>query len=119
MIEGLWAVRFLGVGDPTMELNGGVVVIETDRLLGGDSGYYYVGELTPNGAHGWDVKLSVQRHDSSIVSIFGDVDTIHLSGALLRGALDEYDRDRLFVSLVDKNSGEHVDAQLTKVANLP
>ena len=42
MIEGLWAVQYVGLaGD-----GGGVAVFENGKVLGGDTGYTYVGTYT-------------------------------------------------------------------------
>lgn len=119
MIEGLWSVRFLGVGDPSMDLNGGVVVLETSRILGGDSGYYYVGSLGDRGPAGWPLSLSVRRHDPTIISIFGDVDTIELTGTLSTNDQDTTGRSRLLVVLNEVTVGHQVSALLTHVADLP
>lgn len=42
-IEALYAVRFGHVGTPNLGTNGGVVVLESSRLFGGDSWYAYTG----------------------------------------------------------------------------
>lgn len=119
MIEGLWVVRFLGVGDPSMDLNGGVVVIETGRVLGGDSGYYYVGNIDSRGRREWDISLTVRRHDPNIKSIFGDVDTIDLKGSLFSSDPDAFDRATMLVSLTELNGEGTVEALLIRVSDLP
>lgn len=44
-LEGLWLVQFKGIqGD-----GGGVAVFSNGRILGGDSGYYYVGNYVIDG----------------------------------------------------------------------
>ena len=48
-IEGLYVVEFgdVAIGGQTYTYwNGGVAVLETNRIFGGDSGYYYVGNYT-------------------------------------------------------------------------
>lgn len=119
MIEGLWVVRFLGEGDPRMELNGGVVVIETGKVYGGDSGYYYVGTLAEKGDQRWGMTLTVQRHDPQIESVFGDLDTINLHGDLSIGDLDSYSRPTMLVSLAELDGLGAMSALLTRVADLP
>ena len=42
-VEALWAVNFGDVYGPGQH-NGGVVVLETSRIFGGDSCFYYVGK---------------------------------------------------------------------------
>lgn len=60
-IEALYAVRFGHAGAPTLPLNGGVVVLETERLFGGDSWFAYTGsyELTGSTVTG---QLHAVRH---------------------------------------------------------
>src|SRR5712671_4339139 len=48
-IEGLYVVDFgdVAIGGQTYTYwNGGVAVLETNRIFGGDSGYYYLGNYT-------------------------------------------------------------------------
>ncbi|HVI05890.1 MAG TPA: GrlR family regulatory protein [Sphingomicrobium sp.] len=48
-IEALWAVRFGQAGNPNLGLNGGVVVLESGRMFGGDTFYAYTGSYEMNG----------------------------------------------------------------------
>ena len=50
-VEALYAVRFGHAGSPDLPLNGGVVVLETERLFGGDSWYAYTGTYSLNGSN--------------------------------------------------------------------
>ena len=70
MIEGLWIVKFLTPNDPSMDLNGGVVVVESGKIFGGDSGYFYIGSMEPSGSSVWSSELTITRHDPSIESVF-------------------------------------------------
>lgn len=49
-VEALYAIRFGHAGSPGLPLNGGVVVLETERLFGGDSWYAYTGTYTLQGS---------------------------------------------------------------------
>jgi hypothetical protein len=49
-VEALYAVRFGHAGTPNLGLNGGVVVLETGRLFGGDSWYAYTGSYQLSGS---------------------------------------------------------------------
>ena len=118
MIEGLWTVQFLTANDPTMEMNGGVVVIETGRILGGDSGYFYVGNLHASGNGHWAAELTITRHDPNILSVFGDLNVFTVSGAIEASGTDESGRETLFASL-DHPSGLNMTCQLAKVSELP
>ncbi len=42
-VEALWTARFGDVSSPGTWENGGVVVLETGRIYGGDGGTYYIG----------------------------------------------------------------------------
>lgn len=48
-IEGLWIARFGDYTAPNSWENGGVIVIESGRILGGDSGTYYLGNVSIDG----------------------------------------------------------------------
>jgi hypothetical protein len=49
-IEALYVVEFGDVALGGQQYrNGGVAVLETNRIFGGDSGYYYVGTFSSNG----------------------------------------------------------------------
>lgn len=119
MIEGLWVAKFLVPSSEEMELNGGVVVIESGRVLGGDSGYFYIGDLEGRGSGIWGLNLVVNRHDPSIYSIFGDVDTIRLRGEVRVHGQDPAGRHILMVHLLSEINGDALDVSLTKVSELP
>jgi hypothetical protein len=64
---------------PESELEGGVAVIETGRILGGDSGYAYVGTVDASGQHVSDRIRSI-RHNRAVESVYGrDEDEFELS----------------------------------------
>jgi hypothetical protein len=46
-MDGLWTAEF---GSSLGIFGGGVVVFQNGKLVGGDGGYFYVGEYTLNGA---------------------------------------------------------------------
>src|SRR4028119_1223261 len=74
-LEALWTLRFDAVGGENFELGGGVLIIETGRLFGGDSGYAYVGSLDDTGSS-VSGTVRIIRHDPTITSIFGDFDEL-------------------------------------------
>lgn len=117
MIEGLWTIRFDQPGYDEYNLRGGVVVIESGRILGGDSGYYYVGEVTPRSGGGWELAARVVRHDPTIESLFGDVDEVQTSGILIKGEPDDSGRPTLDAAYVGPNGP--LPLKLVKVAELP
>ena len=68
-IEGLWVIEFSI--DLTEWQNGGILVLETQKILGGDSQYYYVGEYRI-----FEGKLianaRIQHHSGPPHTAFGD-----------------------------------------------
>jgi len=119
MLEGLWVVSFLAPVDPKMNLNGGVAVIETGRLLGGDSGYYYIGDIYGESRDSWGINLRITRHDPNIESVFGDIDTFELTGGFTQQADDSLGRTTLVARLVEAQTGIEMIVQLSKVSVLP
>lgn len=118
-MEGLWVVQFLEPSDPTMDLNGGVVVIETGRILGGDSGYFYLGQIGNQQNGTWPITLTITRHDPNIVSIFGDIDQFALEGTFVRQEQDDKGRPVMIADLMDMPSQAKLVVQLTRVSLLP
>ncbi|MGX6646654.1 GrlR family regulatory protein [Maricaulaceae bacterium MS644] len=59
----------------------GVIVVDGDRVRGGDSAMHYVGEITGR-SDALKVRLRVRKHDMSKESVFGEVDdfTLTLTG---------------------------------------
>jgi hypothetical protein len=69
-VEACWTVRF---GDPHAsdhELNGGILVLETGRIFGGDSGYAYLGTYEIGGAT-IEGKARIIQHDPDVQSMYG------------------------------------------------
>lgn len=82
MIDGLWTVEF----SSTINRYGrGVLVINDDRILGGDDGYYYFGtcEITDNNIH---ATITVIKYDPNSISVFGNINHFEL---ILNGEIDE------------------------------
>ena len=77
MFNGLWTIEFIS----TMNRFGaGVLVLNNGRLLGGDNGYYYLGnyEVKDNNVQG---NVDIIRFNKNIISVFGDVDQFSLTFA--------------------------------------
>ena len=69
-LEALYVVEFgdvCGIG----YRNGGVAVLETNRIFGGDSGYHYIGEYSVFG-DGFEASVRITKHNPSWVNAFGD-----------------------------------------------
>ena len=77
MFNGLWTIEFIS----TMNRFGaGILVLNNGRLLGGDNGYYYLGnyEVKDNNVQG---NVDIIRFNKNIISVFGDVDQFSLTFA--------------------------------------
>ncbi len=70
MVEALYVVQFGDFAGATFR-NGGVAVLETNRVFGGDSGYYYLGNYEVKDG---TISASVQivKHDPNWRDAFGD-----------------------------------------------
>lgn len=83
MINGLWTVEFIS----TIKRYGrGVIIINDERILGGDDGYYYSGRGKVTG-NKIEATINVIKYDQNSVSVFGDIDHFQLK---IEGKIDEY-----------------------------
>lgn len=75
MIEALWSVSFVsGGGQVQNNMGAGVVVFETQRIFGGDSGYYYIGSYSLNTATmEINAEVTVTHYFGAPSSIFGQL----------------------------------------------
>jgi hypothetical protein len=69
-IESLYVVEFGDVAGAGYR-NGGVVILETNRVFGGDSGYYYLGDYEVFG-HQFTASARVTKHNPVWANAFGD-----------------------------------------------
>lgn len=56
----------------------GVIIVQDSRVLGGDSGMYYVGSVSGPETE-LQVKMVVTNHDPSRLSVFGEFDKFALT----------------------------------------
>ena len=83
MFNGLWTVEFIS----TINRYGrGVLVINENRLLGGDDGYYYFGTCNITG-NKINATITVIKYDENSTSVFGDISHFQLN---INGEIDEY-----------------------------
>ena len=75
MNDGLWIIEFWS---PLGLFGRGVMVVDGERVLGGDLGYYYSGQCKfENGRVSGEIDII--RFDPSAVSVFGDIESFTLS----------------------------------------
>jgi hypothetical protein len=110
MIEALYGIEFVSnVG------NGGhgVVVLETGRILGGDSSFVFVGDYnTNNGKIIANVKCTNDR--KTLQSIFGDIDEFNL---YLEGTTNH--NEFIINGYMVENPSMEIGIKLTRRAELP
>jgi T3SS negative regulator,GrlR len=110
MLEALWGLEF---GSNLNDGGYGVVVLETGRVLGGDSSFIYVGsyELN-NGVVTAQVKCTNDR--KSLTSVFGDIAefNLHLEGT------PSHDQFILQGHMIE-NPSMKIEVKFTRRAELP
>jgi len=70
-VEACWTVRFGDPRSPSVEMNGGIVVLESGRIFGGDSGFAYLGTYSVTDAV-VEGSFEAIQHDAQVGSIYGD-----------------------------------------------
>jgi len=83
MFNGLWTVEFISAIN---RYGSGILVVNNDRLLGGDDGYYYTGSWSI-ADNKFDATINAIKYNPNIVSVFGNIDHFQLN---LIGEVDEY-----------------------------
>jgi hypothetical protein len=73
-LEGLWTVFFQS---NFQTFGTGVAVFINDRILGGDSHYYYDGKVQVDGSFG-KATIKIVRFNKEGMAIFGDLDSFNL-----------------------------------------
>lgn len=71
MEEALYVVEFGDVHGGPSYRNGGVIVLETGRIFGGDSSYYYVGTYTVK-ENLLNASARIVKHNDLLPNVFGD-----------------------------------------------
>ncbi|MFP4518969.1 MAG: GrlR family regulatory protein [Oceanicaulis sp.] len=104
MDSGLYISRFRTPLDNAC----GVIVVDGDLVLGGDSAMYYTGEISGDD-HAIKVRIRVRQHDHSRQSVFGEVEDfiLTLTG---RKKGDDY----VFEGRADRASSLRFEAVLTR-----
>jgi hypothetical protein len=117
-IEALWAVQFTGVNGVRMASSGGVIVIETNRIFGGDSWQWYTGNYTrePSGRLTCRIQTGVYNTQGGQSIFGGPLRPQVLLGDIQVGA----DQKTMAATLtVEGNPQMKLTATLTRVAELP
>lgn len=110
MLEALWSVEF----STSMQMAGaGVVVLETNRIFGGDSSYFYIGSYEVKDGT-INAEITFKHYNGPLNSVFGPhkEGVVKLSGTIARAGFD------LFGSLIN-NPMAKITTRLTRRAELP
>jgi len=112
MLEALYGIEFISNNN-----NGGygVVVLETERIFGGDSSFVFIGSYqTQNGELTANVKCTNDR--KILQSIFGDIDEFNLK---LTGKPDGNYQEFILHGYVVENPNMEISIKLKRRAELP
>lgn len=94
-IEALWSVTFVSTTGQRLDSGNGVVVLETGRILGGDSAFTYIGRYAFNPkTDRIEGELRVRKYGQvEMQSVFGPMSDFHLvlSGTRLSHAAIRFD----------------------------
>jgi hypothetical protein len=117
-IEALWAVNFTGANGVRVAKSGGVIVVETGRVFGGDTWMWYTGKykLDSSGVANCEITTGV-HHTAGGESIFGGpLRPLQMAGTLKIAP----DHETMQAHLTVEGSPQMVlQATLTRVAELP
>jgi hypothetical protein len=105
-VEGMYVVEFGDVALPGQATrNHGVAVLETNRIYGGDSGYYYVGTFTTKDGQ-IEATAKVVKHDPSWSNAFGDASIVFnitlkgtVSNGIIQGAMQRMDKPHFILPI--------------------
>lgn len=96
-LEAMYVVEFGDIQSGAMR-NGGIAVLETNRVFGGDSGYYYVGTFTVHDDE-FQANLKIVKHDPAWTNAFGDDATEfklrlvgRVRGDIIQGQMERLDK---------------------------
>jgi hypothetical protein len=109
MVEAFWTVQFQGVQGG----GGGVVLFSKGKILGGDSGYTYMGNYEENG-NNVKAKVTVSNFVPGVPNVMGRQGNFDLE---FEGAVNG-DSMTVTANLVGA-PGQKMNARLTRKSNLP
>ncbi|WP_374648717.1 hypothetical protein [Rhizorhabdus sp.] len=117
-VEGMWMFRSASVENPNLLLDGGIIVLETGRVFGGDSSIAYRGSYDVSGGQllaevrtwTWNEALGV----ANVWGMTGKIDQV----VMFEGQPDT-NRDVIAGYIYPKGMpGERLAALLQKICNL-
>lgn len=113
-VEALWLVEFSSPNKGTW--GKGVAVFETQRIFGGDSGYYYIGHYSLDYIN-IEAEVRIKQHFMGTQSIFHpltNVTVIFEKQSLTNGL-----ENTIIKGYVKEDPEEKVEIKFTKLSELP
>ncbi len=119
-LEALWTIEFQDVHG---WVNGGVVVFETNRVFGGDSNYYYVGQFEQT-KYGLTADARIVHYHGEARTAFGDDAkdfTVSIQGTYLQVAKGEQRSEDIIMGKMRRTDSpqQELVIRLTRRADLP
>ena len=116
-VEGLWLLRTNQVDDMSTVLAPSVITLETNRLFGGDSAYYYVGDYeSSNGTMSGSARVRTHTNYENLENVFGTTGPVdHL--VTFNGTTSDVQLSGTMTS--NLNPDLVLYWQMTKLAELP
>lgn len=73
--KSLWSIRF---SSNSQGFGSGVIILDENQVVGGDHGYYYIGNCTFSDST-ITASVTITRHNLGVTSIFGNLESVNLS----------------------------------------
>lgn len=108
MLEALWSIEFISDNG---NFGAGIVVLESEKIYGGDASYYYLGNYSVENGEIF-INASANHYSGSRNNIVGPVDKVLWT---LKGTINQNSFD---VS-GQADTGDRIHIRLTRRADLP
>ncbi|MHB1608422.1 MAG: hypothetical protein ACYCXX_07250 [Acidiferrobacter thiooxydans] len=109
-IEAMWTARFQSNKEGS---GAGIVVLETERVFGGDSQYYYIGAYRVDGNQ-ISIRLTVTHYANEMDSIFGPLPEFAVT---LKGEMNE--KEMNLKGQANQDDDLQIHLIMKRVAELP
>ena len=115
-VEALWGVVFATADNPSVDVDygGGVIVLDTGRVMGGDGAFTYIGNYEIDGDK-FLANIRVRRHNQIMDSVFGDIDDYELEAV---GDFAEEGK-RMMIDATVNGTGQKLVGSCRWLAELP
>lgn len=109
MLEALWSIEFISDNG---DFGAGIVVLESGRVYGGDSSYYYIGEYSLENKN-ISIKASANHYSGALNNVVGPVEKVTWT---LNGVIN---KSNTFDVHGFAETGDKILIRLTRRADLP